>query len=397
MRSAPPEDPSVLENHTQDDPAQEAVPTATPTRALDQPSAIARPSAGAAPPQPTRTTHPLLSTSRQTSRPSPAPTAKVVAKAATFDLLGDLGDSAPPLNPTATQNAPAPAVPGNRPGAAAPTSASTQLPSLAPVVATGDNAPSAAPGAGLFDLDFKAPTPTVANQKPKTSTNDILSLFSTPSGPPAYTHSAVSPPPSQSVYSQQSQIQPQQQQPAVFGQTGSYNAPPTLAPQGQAAYATWTGASGVTAPSGAAPGPSGLASGLANLSLGGAEVWGTTAPVSQVRDILRNGVVALTDIWFIYHPMIARLQPNEPTKTRAPSVSSPYSSQPSASAAAPYAPATSHHYFSSQDVWGTGGAANTSANGSTAGGMTSPGGLYSGATSAGGTGQVKDPFANIWN
>lgn len=285
MRSSPPEDPSVLENHTQGESAEEALATATPTRTREQ---LPRPSAGAVPPHSTRTTHPLLSTSQHTSRPSPAPTAKPVAKPATFDLLGDLGDSASPVTSSTTQNGPAPAVPGNRPVAAAPTSASAQLPSLAPVVATSKPAaPSgAASGAGLFDLDFKAPTPTSASQKPKSSTNDILSLFSVSSGPPAYSQTAIPQQQQQQSFHQQPQTQPPQQQPAIFGQMGTYNAPPTLAPQGQAAYATWTASSGVTAANGAPSGASGIASGMAGLSMGGADVWGAPAPVPQVRIIL---------------------------------------------------------------------------------------------------------------
>ncbi|KAJ9111839.1 hypothetical protein QFC20_002426 [Naganishia adeliensis] len=264
------------------------------------------------------------------------------------------------------------AVPGNRPAAAAPTSASTQLPSLAPVVetsATSKPAPSAVgSGAGLFALDFKAPTPTSASQRPKSSTNDILSLFSASSGPPAYSQTAIPQQQrqQQQSYHQQSQSRPQQQQPAVFGQLGSYNAPPTLAPQGQTAYATWTGASGVTAPSVASPANTGLASGMAGLSMGGADVWGAAAPVSQPR---------------------------------APSVASPYNAQPPAPSAAPYAPAASNHYFSSQDVSGTGVATTANSNGSAAGGMSSPEGFgaFDGAPSSGGASQVKDPFANIWN
>lgn len=292
MRSPPPEDPSVLENHTQGESADEVAPAPTPTRTRETPTAVSRASAGAAPPQPTRTSHPLLSASHRTSRAPPAPTAKPVAKAATFDLLGDLGDSASPVAPTTTRSGPPPAVPGNRPAAAVPTSASTQLPSLAPVVETSaasKPAPSAVgSGAGLFDLDFKAPTPTSASQKPKSSTNDILSLFSASSGPPAYSQTAIPQQQrqQQQSYHQQSQSRPQQQQPAVFGQLGSYNAPPTLAPQGQTAYATWTGASGVTAPSVASPATTGLASGMAGLSMGGADVWGAAAPVSQVCIIL---------------------------------------------------------------------------------------------------------------
>lgn len=278
MRSPPPEDPSVLDGHSQGDGADEITQAPTPTRTSAPPVVSARPTAGTAPPQSTRVGHPLLSASSRTPRASPAPTAKPTAKAATFDLLGDLGDSMGSESPSTTQNGPPPAVPGNRP-TAPPTAAATQLPSLAPVVATAPAKPAQpAPGAGLFDLDFKAPTPTSTAQKPKTSTNDILSLFSTASAPPAYSQPSVS---HQQSYQQHTQPQSQQQQTAVFGQAGSYNAPPTVAPQGQAAYATWTGASGVTSPTGGAS-STGISSGMANLNMGGADVWGASVPTSQV-------------------------------------------------------------------------------------------------------------------
>jgi hypothetical protein len=280
MRSPPPDDPSVLDGHSQGDGADEITQAPTPTRTSAPPVASSRPTAGAAPPQPTRVGHPLLSASSRTPRASPAPTAKPTAKPATFDLLGDLGDmgdSSGPSTPSTTQNGPPPAVPGNRP--TAPIADPTELPSLAPVASTVPTKPAQpAPGAGLFDLDFKAPTPTSATQKPKTSTNDILSLFSNTLAPPAYSQPSI---PRQQSYQQQPQSQPHQQQQAVFGQAGSYNAAPTIAPQGQAAYATWTGASGVTSPSGGS-GSTGLASGMANLSMGGADVWGAPAPTVQV-------------------------------------------------------------------------------------------------------------------
>ncbi|GHJ89294.1 hypothetical protein NliqN6_5696 [Naganishia liquefaciens] len=361
MRSPVPEDPSVLDDHAQGDGADEIASTPTPTKTTAPPAVSSRSTAGAAPPQPTRVGHPLLSASSRTPKASPAPTAKPPAQAATFDLLGDLGDStgSETATPTTSHNGPPPAVPGNRPTAAP--AAATQLPSLAPVVPAKPAPP--APGAGLFDLDFKAPTPTATAQKPRTSTNDILSLFSTPSAPPVYSQSSV---PHQTSYQQPTPTQSQHQA-AVFGQAGSYNAPPTIAPQGQEAYATWTGTSAVTSTS-----PRGITSGMSNLSMGGADVWGASVPNAQ-------------------------------SPVRAPTATSPYTAQPLSQTTSSYAPNPSHNYFSSsQDVWGNGSTANVASNGSSSGGITSPGGFdsFGGAPATAGASnsakQMPDPFANIW-
>ena len=388
MRSPPPEDPSLLDGHSQGDGADDVAPASTSIRSSAPSAASSRSAAGAAPPQPTRVGHPLLSASSGAPKASPAPTAKPTAQAATFDLLGDLGDSAGPEStstPTATQNGPPPAVPGNRP-TAAPTAPATQLPSLAPVVSSAPAKPAqTAPGAGLFDLDFKAPTPTATAQKPKTSTNDILSLFSTPSATPAYSQPSVANQPS---YQQHAQA-PSQQQAAVFGQAGSYNAPPTVASQGQAAYATWTGASGVTS-------SHGITGGMANLSMGGADVWG--APVANSPVGIHLGMECALSAHYLI-----QCSEQAPAPAPAPTATSPYSAQTPSQATNSYAPPSSHNYFSSsQDVWGNGATAHASSNGSAPLGMSSPGGFgaFGEAPAAGtatsGAKQMPDPFANIW-
>ena len=112
------------------------------------------PTSTAPPPAPAASrTHPLLSRTHA-PKPSPAPAAPVV------DLFGS--DDIPPPITTAppTTSQPPPAQPQATAAAAPP-----------------------APTSNIFDLDFKAPTPTSARSQ--TAKADIMSLFSSSTSPSA--------------------------------------------------------------------------------------------------------------------------------------------------------------------------------------------------------------------
>ncbi|KAL7423485.1 ARF GAP with effector function(s) [Cryptotrichosporon argae] len=200
MEGPPPADPSVLESGGAATPPpvdQSSRPTPTKTTTAPPPAPASLPRA-----------HPLLS---RTAKAAPA-AAPTPAATPLFDLMGD---DAPTLAPAVTPAphptaAPAPAVPAATAAAAPP-------------------APTA-PASNIFDLDFRAPTPTAAKTNSKA---DIMSLFSTPS--------ATSPPVPTAA--------------TGFGAgagsfVGSDSAPAT-APATTSPYASWQG--GVT--SSAAPQP----------------------------------------------------------------------------------------------------------------------------------------------
>lgn len=128
MDGPPPADPRVLDD------AAPAAPSPTPTATAPAPTPAMTAAARS---------HPLLGKPKATPAPAPAP--------APVDLFAS--DDPPLAPPLAT--------------------AATSPPASTP-------APAAAPSAGLFDLDFRTPTPTAA---PKTAKNDIMSLFSAAPAP----------------------------------------------------------------------------------------------------------------------------------------------------------------------------------------------------------------------
>lgn len=342
MRQAVPDDPAVLDTPDAGQQSSEAVDDG-------RPSAVANARHGDESGGARRTAHPLLSTSaaakatpthRSHHQPPPYTNTSAPPKAAassrptptpTFDLLGgDLTDLQPATAPvTATSTGPAPPVPGNRPTAAPSVQTTQRQPELAAVVDTSTTSkptPNGGTGAGLFDLDFRPPTsatstsasgfnPTTKNKPPKSSMNDIMSLFSSSSSSPSASASAqqgvslangngVTGGINSNAYAPSSQPQqPQYQSQAIYGPPGSSNAPPTLVAHGnngQAGYATWSaGANGITSTSpyaaGAGAGTAGLTRGIEAMGLntlgGGADVWASSSGngVGQkVKSFLRN-------------------------------------------------------------------------------------------------------------
>ena len=140
MDGPPPSDPSTLEDgsrqsHTHEGSNGRADPTPTSTSTTSAPA-----------PAPASRTHPLLSRNM-----APKPTKTAAPTPPIVDLIGDDGPS------TAPPTAPAPVH--------APVSTNPDVSS--PPTQT---APA---GAGIFDLDFRAPV-----AKPQTAKADIMSLFS---------------------------------------------------------------------------------------------------------------------------------------------------------------------------------------------------------------------------
>ncbi|KAJ9126121.1 hypothetical protein QFC24_002394 [Naganishia onofrii] len=441
MRQAVPDDPAVLDT-LNTDAGQQSTEGADHGRVNASASARHGDENGSV----RRTAHPLLSTSSvaasaratptQRSHHQPPPytmsaappkvTSSRPTPTPTFDLLGgDLTDLQPTSTTTATPTGPAPPVPGNRPTAAPSAHMTQRQPELAAVVATGasttrkstsNGGPGAGAGAsaGLFDLDFRPPTsatsgfsPTTttnAQKAPKSSMNDIMSLFSSASAHPQGSSQAngngsghvggfgshsYAPSPQQ-----QHQPQPQQQQyqsQAIYGAPGSSNSPPTLVSpgNGQASYATWSASTnGITSSSagsyagGAETGTAGLTRGMGAMGLnafgggggGGADVWASSSSGNEAG-----------------HKSYAKAQP---AATTQPTTVAPTGSNNS-------------HYFSSADVWGTPsggtangsnstyGNANTNTNVDNDGGF---GGAFAAQTAQGNTANVisDDPFANIW-
>ncbi|RSH81406.1 mannosyl-oligosaccharide alpha-1,2-mannosidase [Saitozyma podzolica] len=149
MEGPPPSDPSTLEGGAGQAPHVEHSTRPTPTSTAPAAAPAAQPRA-----------HPLLSRTTA-AKPAPAATSTSI-----IDLMG--GDEPPALAPAVTTAPPSTAVPT----AAVPQATAAAAPP----------APTAAPTAGsnIFDLDFRAPTPSTSS-KPQTAKADIMSLFSTPS------------------------------------------------------------------------------------------------------------------------------------------------------------------------------------------------------------------------
>ncbi|ORX38648.1 hypothetical protein BD324DRAFT_621783 [Kockovaella imperatae] len=208
MDGPPPSDPSVLEDGS---PRQHDDSSMAPTPA------------STAPPPAASKTHPLLS--RQTA-PAPKATAAPIV-----DLFGGDDDAAP----ISTTSKPAIAASNGNAGPSASTTAPNPAPS-----ATAEQ--PKAPGSSIFDLDFRAPTPS---SKPQTNKADIMSLFSSPS-----TASAPAP------------------QPSFFN--------PPNPPTAQNPYATWGG--GGTSTSTTMQSPTQTALPTANAGWGGLQMdqgaWG---------------------------------------------------------------------------------------------------------------------------
>ncbi len=342
MEGPPPADPAVLDGGADaGGSAQQAVRAAV-QRTLkpvlivathpQQPPPVPKesrptPTTSAPPPRPGQAAsrHPLLSSAPPAPRASTKPAPQV-------DLLNaDFADSFPPAPQT---TAPA--------QSAAP-------PTLAPAVGSAQAAstptapPAPAPGAGLFDLDFRPPSHSQA--RPASKKSDIMSLFS--SAPPA-------------------NVPPPQLSPGIQG--GGYagwGAPapsqaPTSAPQ-------QTSFEGFGAQQQQRQGDSELSAGMGGLSMGG-NVWDTPA-VSCGQT--RSGI-----------QILIRRCGEQHSASSAPQ----HNSTPAYSYQQPAAPAPStNHFFSTQDVWGApvGGAGASS-------GFSPP------ALGVNGKSEVKDPFGDIW-
>ncbi|KAJ9101188.1 hypothetical protein QFC21_003407 [Naganishia friedmannii] len=444
MRQAVPDDPAVLDTLHAGQQSSEGV---------DDGHASANARHGDEHGGARRTTHPLLSTSaaaratpthRSHHQPPPYTTTAAPPKATsssrptptpTFDLLGgDLTDLHPAATATATQTGPAPPVPGNRPTAAHParSTLTQRQPELAAVVDTsasttgkpmsngGPPGAGAGAGAGLFDLDFRPPTSATStsgsgfnpistsaqqNQRPKSSMNDIMSLFSSSASPASASaqqnaslangngngNGGVGGFGSHSYPQQQQQPQPQQyQSQAIYGAPGSSDAPPTLVSpgNGQTGYATWSaGANGITStsPYAGGTGTAGLTKGMESMGLnafgggggGGADVWASSSGNGAGHKVADHA---------------APSQP-QPYTLAQPAATSQATPQPAAAASGGN---SNNHYFSSADVWGTPGGGEANGSDSTYGNGAS----VVQSAGAGNTNNVNaisdDPFANIW-